>query len=257
MELGKLNILFDGKIVTTSELLAIVKLVNIGLGLAYVDSVQRENKAKYEALKHSFYRYISSRNREVTKSISEIILPPDKPAARNIAETITRLRYRLQNRLDEPDFRELTALLESIYVEKLFRKYDYSERNLQRRLISDLVKSEIFEKRQFNLNDFSEWLSIDSENRISEIKIDTTTYSHEYVIKFFLIGEVENPELIQRQTLLTYNYIVALFDKQQEMPGRKLIVPAMPDNFMSILAQYNRVYIDIGNQVMKLALGKD
>lgn len=251
---GKLTVLFDSETVTTSELLAIVKLVNIALGLAYIDSVQRDNRAKYEALKHSFYSYISSRNKEITRSIREILLPPDKLAEENIAETITKLRHLLKNRLNEPGFRELTALLESIYVEKLFRKYDYSERSLQRGLISDLTKSEIFEKRQFNLNDFFEWLSIDSENRISEIKIATTRYSHEYEIRFLLMDEVENPELLRKQTRLTYSYIVALFNKQEEMPIRKLIVPEVPDNFTSILTQYNRVYIDIDNQTMKLEL---
>jgi hypothetical protein len=253
---GKLNIFFDNETVTTSELLGIIKLVNIGIGLAYVDLIRHENRARYESLKHSFYTYLYARNKEITKSIFESFLSADTSADENTIKRITRLRNQFRYKQDEPIFLELIALLETIYLEKLFKQYDYSDRNLQRRINSELAKSEIFEKRQFDINDFSEWLSIDSENRISEIKIITTSYSHEYEIKFLLMDEAEDPELIRKQTLLTYSYIVALFNKP-EMPNRKLIVPDMPDNFTSILAQYNRVYIDTGSQTMRLELRKD
>jgi hypothetical protein len=251
---GKLNILFDNETVTTSELLGIIKLVNIGLGLAYLDLIQCENKLKYESLKHSFCTYLYSRNKEIMKSFFEAFSPASNSADEDIIKRITKLKNQFRYQLDEPIFRELIALLETIYLEKLFRKYDYSERNLQRSVVSALVKSEIVEKRQFNLNDFSEWLSIDSENRVSDIRVAEAQGGHEYEIKFLLVPNVENNELNRRQTLLTLNYIVELFSNQNQMPIRKLSVPKMPDNLTSIVAQYDKVFLDINNHTMTLEL---
>lgn len=252
--IGKLNIFFDNETVTTSELLGIIKLVNIGVGLAYFDLIQHENRPKYESLKHSFYTYLYMRNKEITKSIFESLSPTDNSNDADIVRRITKLRNQFRYKMDEPVFRELIALLETIYLEKLFLKYDYSERNLQRRVVSELAKSEIFEKRQFNLNDFSEWLSIDSENRVSDIRVAEAQGCHEYEIKFLLVPDVENDELNRKQTLLTFNYIVVLLSKQNEIPGQKLAVPEMPDNLTSIVAQFDKVFIDINNHTMKLEL---
>lgn len=251
---GKLNIFFDNETVTTSELLGIIKLVNIGLGLAYFDLIQRENKPKYETLKHSFYTYLYSRNGEIMKSVSESFLYTDGSTDEDIIKSITKLRNQFRYKLDEPVFRELIALLETIYLQKLFQKYDYSERNLQRRIISGLVKNEIFEKRLFNLNDFLEWLSIDSENRVSDIRVAEAQGGHEYEIKFLLVPDVENDELNRKQALLAFNYITELLRNPGEMPARKLTVPEMPDSLTSIVAQYDKVFIDINNHAMKLEL---
>jgi len=38
------------------------------------------------------------------------------------------------------------------------------------------------------------------------------------------------------------------------MPTRKLIVPELPDNFASMVAQCDKVFIDINNHTMKLEL---
>lgn len=254
IQTGKLNIFFDNETVTTSELLGIIKLVNIGLGLAYFDLIQHENRPKYESLRHSFYTYLYSRNKEITKSIFESFSLSGNSADEHAIERIAKLRNQFRYKLDEPVFRELIALLETIYLEKLFLKYDYSERNLQRRVISGLAKSAIFEKRQFNLNDFSEWLSIDSENRVSDIRVAEAQGGHEYEIKFLLVPDVENDELNGKQALLTFNYIVELLSKHDEMPARKLTVPEMPDNLTSIVAQFDKVFIDINNHTMKLEL---
>lgn len=251
---GKLNIFFDNETVTTSELLGIVKLVNIALGLAYIDLIHRENKTEYESLKHSFYSYLYSRNKEVVKSIFGSFLPVHNLAEDDTVEKIVRLRNKLRHRLSEPDFREIIVLLESVYLEKLFKRYDYTERNLQRRVISELSKSYIFEKRQFNLNDFLEWLSIDSENRISEIAVKDR---HEYEINFLFMWDTTNEALIKSQTLLTFHYIVGLLNKPQAMPGWKLVIPEVPDNLTSIVEQYNKVYIDIEQHVMRLILRKE
>lgn len=251
---GKLNIFFDNETVTTSELLGVIKLVNIGLGLAYFDLIQRENRSKYETLKHSFYTYLYSRNKEIMKSIFDSFLPTDDSSDEDIIKSITKLRNQFRYKLDEPVFRELITLLETIYLEKLFGKYDYSERNVQRKVISGLVKSEIFEKKQFNLNDFLEWLSIDSENRVSDIRIAETQGGHEYEITFLLVPDVENDELNRKQALLAFNYIAELLGNPGEMHARKLAVPEMPDNLTSIVAQYEKVFIDINNHAMQLEL---
>jgi len=54
---------------------------------------------------------------------------------------------------------------------------------LQGQIINEYLENNFFESREFNLEDFSEWLNSESENKVSEIGLATTENSLEYEIK--------------------------------------------------------------------------
>ena len=170
---------------------------------------------------------------------------------------LKELSVKVKDKIKEPYYEELLFLLEESYFDRKHRISNYSRRELQGRVIAELVENNSFEKRSFNTYDFSEWLNLETENRVSEIGLATTENSLEYEIKFLIILGLQNHDLLKDMTLLAFDYILALLKKPNES-NNKLVVPEMPDNMTTLLSQYEKVDFEINGKkgTMKLKLRK-
>ncbi|MBC8883144.1 hypothetical protein H9X57_06265 [Flavobacterium piscinae] len=256
-EKGQLNIFFDRDSVTTTESQQILSLVNAAIGLANLDIVKSESNKKFESLKYSFYANQYEKNQFFAKAAFNSFIPYDKRYEEIIFERFRKIRYRINEKLNDPYFEELIYLFEEFYLIRRHFTYRYLRKDFQSKIISELSDFKQFENREFNLEDFNDWLNSESENKISEIGLATTENSLEYEIKFLIIWGLQNHDLLKDITLLSFDYLQALFNKQPR-EGKKLIIPKLPDNFKKIIKDYDEVKFEVDNKngTMKLKLKK-
>ncbi|MHA8057215.1 hypothetical protein [Aquirufa nivalisilvae] len=250
-EKGQLNIFFDKDIVTTAESQQILTIVNTAIGLATIDIIEKENKSKYESLKFSYYGYLYHRNQEFANSVFESFFPYDKFDDDHFYHRLRKLRAKIK----EPYLEEIYFLLDELY--HIRRPRNYARRELQSRVISELAENRSFENRNFNIQDFSDWLNSESENNVSEIGLATTENSLEYEIKFLLIWGLKEYDYLKDITLLAFDYLLSIFNKpRQDKPT--LTVPDLPNNLAKTIKNFDKVDIDVDveNGTMKLKLRK-
>jgi hypothetical protein len=255
-EKGQLNIFFDRDTVTTNESQQILTIVNTAIGLANLDIVKSESDKKFESLKFSFYANQFQKNQDFAKSIFESFIPFEKTDDNFFFEHLEKIRYRLKEKIKEPYFEELFFLLEEFYFRRHRYSYTYARRELQGKIISELSENRQFENREFNLDDFNDWLNTESENRISEIGLATTKNSLEYEIKFLIIWGLQEHDLLKDLTLLSFDYILALFNRPSTK--KQLTVPKLPDNLNKLIKGYDEVEFEVDNEngTMRLKLSK-
>ena len=250
-EKGQLNIFFDKDTVTTAESQQILTIVNTAIGLATIDIIAKENEAKYESLKFSYYGYLYHRNQEFTNSVFESFFPYDKFDDDHFYHRLRKLR----DKIKEPYLEEIYFLLDELYHTR--RPRNYARRELKSRVIAELAENRSFENRNFNIQDFADWLNSESENNVSEIGLATTENSLEYEIKFLIIWGLQEYDYLKDVTLLAFDYLLAIFNKpKQDKPT--LTIPDLPDNMAKTIKNFDKVDIDVDieNGTMKLKLRK-
>jgi hypothetical protein len=256
-EKGQLNIFFDRDSVSTTESQQILTIVNAAIGLANLDIVKSESDKKFESLKFSFYANQYEKNKAFAKAVLDSFIPFEKMDDDFFFTRIEKIRYLLKEKIQDPYFEELFFLLEKLYIRQQRVPYRYARRELQSKIITELSDSRQFENRDFNLDDFNDWLNSESENRISEIGLATTENSLEYEIKFLIIWGLQNQDLLKDLTLLSFDYILALLNRQPNN-SKILNVPKLPDNFGPVIDGYDEVKFEVDNKngTMKLILKK-
>lgn len=256
-EKGQLNIFFDKDSVTTTESQQILTIVNAAIGLANLDIVKSESDKKFESLKFSFYANQYEKNQAFASAVFDSFIPFEKMDDDFFFERLEKIRYRLKEKIKDPYFEELFFLFEEFYFRRQRVPYRYARRELQSKIITELSDNRQFENRDFNLDDFNDWLNSESENKISEIGLATTENSLEYEIKFLIIWGLQNHDLLKDLTLLSFDYILALLNRQPN-GSKNLTVPKLPDNFRKVIKGYDEVDFEVDNKngTMKLKLKK-
>lgn len=257
-EKGQLKIFFDKDSVTTTESQQILTVVNAAIGLANLDIVKSESDKQFEYLKFSFYANQYEKNQAFANAVLDSFIPFEKMDDDDFFfERLEKIRNRFKEKIKDPYFEELFFLLLEFYFRRQLVPYRYARRELKSKIIILLSNSRQFENRDFNLDDFNDWLNSESENRISEICLATTENSLEYEIKFLIIWGLQNHDLLKDLTLLSFDYILALLNRQPNN-SKNLTVPKLPNNFRKVIKDYDEVEFEVDNKngTMNLKLKK-